>query len=224
MNIGLSWLFLLGLLAVDVAYVRWAWLSDEPRSDLATRIVLGVLLGLFTALCVGAFCHWIAAFLKGRLKLEFANRPYGWADTVTGEVVLVARKRLVVERLTVTLQGWRRIQRGRNNSTRREVVYQIEQDVLSQENIHPDTLRFPFRIDLPPAPPVRDPVWPSGLEGVGKFLVGMQSFADRMGAAERLHWTLEARAHLAGADLIDRKTLRFNWTPAMKPPAKGGAA
>jgi hypothetical protein len=212
MNTFVSFLFLLGLLAVDVVYVRWAWLSDHP-ADATTRIVVGVILALLTGLFLVALCHWVAARLKGGIKLEFANRPYHWDDVVTGEVMLHTRRRLVVERLTVTLCGWRTVHQGRNKSTRREVVVQIEQDLLAQENLLPDRRSYPFRLAFPPAPPVRDPVWPAGWEGLGKFFTGLQRLTDPSGLQGRLTWTLEARAHIPGADLMDERTLRFNWTP-----------
>ena len=54
------------------------------------------------------------------------------------------------------------------------------------------------------------PEWPDELKGVGAFIEGVQRTFNPLNLAPELHWTLEARAHLPGADLDDSHTLRFN--------------
>jgi hypothetical protein len=54
------------------------------------------------------------------------------------------------------------------------------------------------------------PEWPDELKGVGAFIEGVQRTFNALDLAPELHWTLEACAHLPGADLDDSHTLRFN--------------
>ena len=43
-------ILLMGLLALDFIYVRWAWLSDNPQADVPARIAIGLTLGIVTVL------------------------------------------------------------------------------------------------------------------------------------------------------------------------------
>jgi hypothetical protein len=212
MNILFSTLFTLGLIFVDVLYVRWAWLSENPRADLPARIVIGIILGLVSALVLWAFIHYVAAALKGSLKLVFIDRPYTWGETITGEVVLRNHKRLQMERLTVTICAQRRISTGDNNH-RMENVFKHAQDLPIDSNLLPDTRRIPFSLQIPDAPPRQTPEWPENLKGLGTLIEGINRTFNPQGLSAQLHWVLDVRAHVPGADLNDSRTLRFNSLP-----------
>ncbi len=203
-------IFLIGFLVLDVIYVRWAWLSDNPQADVPARIAIGLILGIVTVLVAMTVKQRIAAALKGSLRIDFTDRPYSWDDTISGEILLQTRGRLLVERLTLTLFAERCVPSGSNNSHRWEKIIEQSEDLPIDENLLPGTRRILFSVRIPARPARHASEWPSELKSVGALLEGVQRAFNPLDLAPQLRWTLEARAHMPGADLDDSHTLRFN--------------
>lgn len=202
-------LFLLGFLALDVIYLRWA-VSSEPQGDVLERIVFGLLLAIATVLSALTVQQRIAAAMKGSLRIIFKDRPYTWGETLTGEILLHTRERLLLERLTLTLSAHRRMSGGRNNDHRWEKVIEQSLDLAVDENLLPGTRWIPFSIQIPARRVRSAPEWPDESKGVGALIEGVQRTFSRLDLASQLEWALDAKAQMPGADLEDSHTLRFN--------------
>ena len=202
-------IFLIGFLVLDFIYARWALLS-EPQGDVLGRVVVGLLLGIATVLAALTVQQRIAAAIKGSLRIIFTDRPYSWGETLSGNILLHTRERLLFERLTITLSAQQRISGGSQNSTQFEKVIHLSQDLPIDENHLPGIRQIPFSIKIPNRPVRHTPEWPDELKGVGAFIEGVQRTFNALDLAPELDWTLEACAHLPGADLDDSHTLRFN--------------
>ena len=203
-------LFLVGFLVLDVIYFEWAWLSDNPQADVPARIAIGLILGIVTVLVTMTVKQRIAAALKGSLRIDFTDRHYSWDDTISGEILLKTRGRLLVERLTLTLFAERRVPSGSNNSHRWEKVIEQSEDLPIDENLLPGTRRIPFAIKIPTHPVRYSPEWPDDLKGIGALIEGVQRTFNPLNLHPELRWTLEGRVLLPGADFEDSHTLRFN--------------
>lgn len=204
--------FLIGFLVLDVIYARWALLS---RGDLPGRIVVGLILAVVTVLTALTIQQRIAAAMKGSLRIIFADRPYTWGETLSGNILLHTRGRLLLERLTLTLSAKQRVSGGSQGSAQWEEVIHLSQDLPIDENLLPGTRRIPFSIQIPNRVVRQAPEWPDEWKGVGAFFEGVQRTFNPRGLAPQLHWTLEACALLPGADLDDSHTLRFNSSSAI---------
>ena len=206
-----SFIALLGLLVIDVVYVRWAWLGEAPQADVPARVAIGVILALLTVLVVMAFVRWIAAALKGDLRIALPNRAFNLGEVITGEILLTASQRLQLEGISMTLTAAREIYRGNDKSRRWEIVYSNTQVLTGPRELLPDLHRFPLQVTLPEMPPAPQPqAWPEGWETVQKVAIGVGKILNPRGLGPVLRWTLEVRAELPGVDLSEEKILSIN--------------
>lgn len=205
-------LFTAALLALDWFFIQRVLLADPPNADLKSRIIIGVLLALVTVLVVSCLVHFLAAAFKGSLKMRFINRPYTWDEEIAGSVDLSLHRRLVVERLTVTLLAQRRVSGGQNDNATWHKVIQIDQDLLAGgETLLPGKHAYAFKVRIPAKPPgANDGIGSALLEGLGKGLSSMVKFAVSTAQGGELDWKIQAQLHTAGADLSDERALRFN--------------
>jgi hypothetical protein len=205
-------LFTSALLTLDGFLFKWVLFADSPNDDPLARIAIGVLMTLFTALAVASLVHALAAAAKGSLNVRFTDRPYIWDEEVAGSVDLLLHRRLVVDRLTVTLLAQHLVSRGGDKSDHWQTVIQIEQDLLAGgETLLPGKHAYPFQVRIPAKPSeANDATGSALLEGLGKTLLPFIQLAASSGFDGTLRWKMQAQLHTAGADLSDERLLRFN--------------
>ena len=205
-------LFTAALLALDWFFIQRVLLADPPNADLPARIAIGVLLALVTLLVGASLVHALAAAAKGSLHVRFTDRPYTWDEEVAGSVDLSLHRRLVVDRLTVTLRAQRRVSGGQNKSASWQTVIQIDQDLpAGGETLLPGKHAYAFKVRIPAKPAAaNDAAGAALLEGLGKTLSSIIKIATASGLDGALRWEIHAHLHTDGADLSDERPLRFN--------------
>jgi len=158
---------------------------------------------------IAVIAYYVAAYLKGSIKIELPETSFKPGDTLKGSFSLLARKPIEGNRLFVSLVADEIRERREDGETKRETreIYRDEKTIEGKKAYAAGfNENFAFEIDVPSTAG-------SGVASVnselGKVVNLLGDVFDMN--TRKTEWKVEVRLDAAGVDLTDSEDVYINW-------------
>lgn len=171
--------------------------------------ILMLIGGVIAVVVIAIVAYYVAAYLKGSIKIELPETSFKPGDTVTGSFSLLARKPIEGNRLFVSLVADEITERREDDKTetRSHEIYRDEKTIEGKKSFAAGfNQSFPFELQVPGNPKTDISSLNSGLGQVVDVLGDVFDMKTR-----RIEWKLEVRLDAAGVDLTDSEEVYINW-------------